>query len=103
MSVSKLRSDFKPYEAKRKLFQSFDLFLADDRVLDVLPKLLGKTFFAAKRQPVPVKISGKGGDWAAQVVKARDATYLHIGKGPCSALRVRAGQKTDLLVTGTGI
>jgi len=88
MSVSTLRSDFKPFEAKRKLCHSYDLFLADDRVLDVLPRLLGKAFFVAKKQPVPVKISSKGGDWAAQVVKARDATYLHLGRGPCSALKV---------------
>jgi ribosome biogenesis protein UTP30 len=132
LSVSKLKSDYKPYEAKRQLCQSFDLFLADDRcvavhcvmmelsvcvggalaapvccialkvvspprfvccrVIDVLPRLLGKSFFTAKKQPIPIKISAKGGDWAAQLVKARDATYLHIGKGPCSALRVRRTQ-----------
>jgi ribosome biogenesis protein UTP30 len=31
MSVKKLKSDFKPFEAKRQLCQSYDLFLADDR------------------------------------------------------------------------
>ena len=35
MSVKKLKSDFKPFEAKRQLCQSYDLFLADDRCVCV--------------------------------------------------------------------
>ena len=45
LGVSKLRNNYKPHEAKRKLCDSYDLFLADERVIPVLPKLLGKTFF----------------------------------------------------------
>lgn len=59
-----------------------------NRVLEVLPRLLGKSFFVAKKQPIPVKISRKSGDWGSQIIKARDATYLHLGKGPCSSLKV---------------
>ena len=66
------------------------------RVLDVLPRLLGKSFFLAKKQPIPVKISRKNGDWSAQIVKARDATYLHLGKGPCSSLKVRGAHQATL-------
>lgn len=49
IGISKLRQKYKEYEAKRLLCNSYDLFLADDRVLPLLPKLLGKTFFAKKR------------------------------------------------------
>lgn len=49
IGISKLRKKYKEYEAKRLLCNSYDLFLADDRVLPLLPKLLGKTFFAKKR------------------------------------------------------
>lgn len=31
LGVSKLRSDFKPYESKRQLCASYDMFLCDDR------------------------------------------------------------------------
>ena len=34
----------------------------------------GKSFFKKKKQPVPVRLTGK--DWAAQIRKACEATYL---------------------------
>jgi ribosome biogenesis protein UTP30 len=49
LGVSKLRSNYKTYEARRKLFKSFDLFLADRRVLLLLPALLGKPFYEKKK------------------------------------------------------
>lgn len=49
LSVEKLRKNYKEYEAKRQLSSSYDLFLADNRVLPLLPKLLGKHFFAKKK------------------------------------------------------
>ena len=47
IGVSKLRAKYKPYEAKRQLCASYDLFLGDERVVELLPKMLGKTFFKA--------------------------------------------------------
>lgn len=49
LSVQKLRQNYREFEAKRKLSDSFDLFLADKRVLPLLPKLLGKSFFVKKK------------------------------------------------------
>ncbi|KAJ3303778.1 hypothetical protein HDV03_003555 [Kappamyces sp. JEL0829] len=48
VGVGKLREKFKPFEAKRQLRASYDLFVADDRVLELLPRILGKTFFSKK-------------------------------------------------------
>ena len=42
IGVSKLRTKYEPFEAKRTLCNSFDLFVADDRVIPSLPKLLGE-------------------------------------------------------------
>lgn len=39
-----------------------------------LPCCAGKSFFKKKKQPVPVRLTGK--DWAAQIRKACEATYL---------------------------
>ena len=36
------RSKYESFEAKRKLCGSYDLFLADERILVHLPKLLGE-------------------------------------------------------------
>ena len=41
IGVSKLKGKYEPYEAKRQLCNSYDLFIADDRVVPSLPKLIG--------------------------------------------------------------
>jgi|TARA_B100001540_G_scaffold6726_1_gene5939 ribosome biogenesis protein UTP30 len=87
LGVSKLRNNYKPHEAKRKLCDSYDLFLADERVIPVLPKLLGKTFFKKKRQPIPVDLTKK--DWAKEIRSKTSATYLSLGSGTC--VRVKTG------------
>ena len=40
--LSMNRSKYESFEAKRKLCGSYDLFLADERILVHLPKLLGE-------------------------------------------------------------
>lgn len=41
IGLSKLRTKHESFEAKRQLCAQYDLFLADDRILSYLPKLLG--------------------------------------------------------------
>ena len=41
IGTSKLRTKYESHEAKRNLCAAFDLFLADERILPSLPKLLG--------------------------------------------------------------
>ncbi|CAG9462145.1 unnamed protein product [Pedinophyceae sp. YPF-701] len=86
IGLSKLRTKYESFEAKRKLCASYEVFLADERVLPSLPKLLGKTFFRKKRQPVPVDL--RGANWGAQVRKALGATYLYLSQGTCLSVRV---------------
>ncbi|KAI9026845.1 ribosomal protein L1p/L10e family-domain-containing protein [Hyaloraphidium curvatum] len=86
LGVSKLRAKFKPYEAKRLLCKSYDLFLSDDRVIPLLPPLLGKTFFEKKKQPVSVDLTKP--DLVKEITAARDATYLFFGKGSSSAIKI---------------
>lgn len=94
IGVSKLKTKYESFESKRQLCNSYDLFVADDRILPSLPKLLGKTFFKKKKQPVPVKLTGK--DWAAQIRKACEATYLHLSGGSSLNIRVaRSSQEED--------
>lgn len=44
-----LRTEYKPYEAKRRLLGNFDMFLSDDRIRRLLPSHLGKHFYQRKR------------------------------------------------------
>jgi len=90
LGISKLKANYKAHEQKRKLCDSYDMFLADDRVLPILPKLLGKTFFKKKKQPVAVDLTKK--DWVSQVHRAVSSTYLHINGGTC--VNVKVGKST---------
>ncbi len=67
IDISHLRAKFKAFEAQRKLFAEHDVFLADDRIINRLPKALGKSFYkTTTKRPIPVvlmaqreKVDGK--------------------------------------------
>jgi len=86
IGISKLRDEYRPFEAKRKLCNSYNLFLADDRVLSMLPKMLGKTFFERKKQPVPVNLTKS--NLKAEIARACDSTYMHLAAGTCCAIKI---------------
>ncbi|KAF9574088.1 hypothetical protein EC968_007480 [Mortierella alpina] len=86
IGVSKLRAKYKPYEAKRQLCASYGMFLADARVITVLPKLLGKSFFLKKKQPIPVDMTK--GDLKKEIARAIGSTYMHMNSGTCTAIKV---------------
>lgn len=79
IGVSKVHSKYPTHEEKRQFCAAYDIFLADNRVLPMLPKLLGKTFFKKKKQPVPVDLRGK--DWKKHIEDAIGSTYAHVGSG----------------------
>ncbi|KAI9014673.1 ribosomal protein L1/ribosomal biogenesis protein [Gaertneriomyces semiglobifer] len=86
IGVQKLKSKFSTYEAKRQLCDSFDLFLADDRVLPVLPNILGKYFFTKKKHPSPVDM--KKNNLKGEIESALHSTYLHFSMGTCVTLKM---------------
>ncbi|THF99514.1 hypothetical protein TEA_002966 [Camellia sinensis var. sinensis] len=86
LKLSKLKSDYKPFEAKRKLCDSFEMFFADRRIIPLLPKLLGKQFFKRKKIPVPVDLSHM--NWKEQIEKACSSALLYLRTGTCSVVRI---------------
>eukprot|EP00249_Psilotum_nudum_P012394 c23756_g1_i1 orf=430-1362(-) len=97
IGVSKLRTDYKPFESKRKLCGSYDIFLADKCIFSVLPKLLGKTFFKKKKYPIPVDLTKQ--NWSKQIKAVCGSTFLYIKGGTCSVLKVgRLSQTKDEIV-----
>ena len=57
ISLRQLKVEHKSYESKLALVRLYDTFLADDRIVRLLPKFLGKPFYARKRFPIPVKLN----------------------------------------------
>ncbi|KAL6414481.1 putative ribosome biogenesis protein C8F11.04 [Ilyonectria robusta] len=60
IDFGKLKAKYGQYEAQRKLFSEHDVFLGDDRIINRLPKVLGKTFFkSTQKRPIPVVLQAK--------------------------------------------
>lgn len=49
VGLEKLKGKFKPFEARRALMREHELFLADERVMGLMPQLLGKVFYDSKK------------------------------------------------------
>jgi ribosome biogenesis protein UTP30 len=111
VGIAKIKAKWTQYEAQRKLFAEHDIFLADDRIITLLPKLLGKTFYkSTAKRPIPVSIQerepktdGKRiarakGDGsrgaatpkaiAAEIEKAIQGALAHLSPSTTTAVRV---------------
>ncbi|KAH7913958.1 ribosomal protein L1p/L10e family-domain-containing protein [Hygrophoropsis aurantiaca] len=86
VGVTKLKGKFKPFEARRMLLKENGMFLADERVIPLLPGLLGTKWFEAKKQPIPVCLTRK--DLKGELERAIESTYLHQNKGTCTSVKV---------------
>ena len=51
--------EYKQYEAKLQLCNRFDLFLADDRIIRLVPQFLGKCFYKRKKIPLQINLKAK--------------------------------------------
>ncbi|XP_019154025.1 PREDICTED: ribosomal L1 domain-containing protein 1-like [Ipomoea nil] len=86
LKLSKLKTDYKPFEAKRKLCDSYDVFLVDKRIVHFLPKLLGKHFFKKRKLPLPVDLTKK--NWKEQIERACGSGLFFLRTGTCSVMKV---------------
>lgn len=86
LPLDKLKKEFRSYEARIRLVDMYDLFLTDERVYHCVPQYLGKKFYVRKKRPHPVNL--RATDLNKEISRARDATYLYLGRGPCSAVPV---------------
>ncbi|KAF2154407.1 ribosomal protein L1 [Myriangium duriaei CBS 260.36] len=60
IGLEKVKARYKSFEARRQLVSEYDIFLADDRTVTQLPKLLGKVFYhGGAKRPIPINLQGK--------------------------------------------
>lgn len=88
VGVAKLKGKFKPFDARRRLVEDHDVFLADDRIVPTLPNLCGKVFFDAKKNPITVEITKKGEALRKELDSAISGTTFVKNKGSCSSIKV---------------
>ncbi|RCV16588.1 hypothetical protein SETIT_3G150100v2 [Setaria italica] len=84
--LSTLRTDYRPYESRRRLAASHDLFIADRGILPLLPRVLGKAFYSTKKAPIGVDFTRVG--WPEQVRKVLGSAFLYLRTGTCSGIKV---------------
>lgn len=56
LGLEKVKQRYKSFEQKRQLVAEYDIFLADDRIITSLPKLLGKTAYQSSKRPMPIDL-----------------------------------------------
>jgi ribosome biogenesis protein UTP30 len=98
LGLDKLRRNYKTAEQKRALADSFDLFLCDARIIEMMPSLLGSVFYEKKKKrPVPIKLSMA--DPAPAIKKAMGGTALRVPSGPSFGVRIGrcSMSETDLV------
>ena len=111
VGVDKIRKKWSQYEAQRKLCAEHDVFLADDRIITQLPKLLGSTFYkSTTKRPIPVSIqahaprtdgkriaraklvekrgAGEPNAMAAEIEKAVQSALVHLSPSTNTSVRV---------------
>ncbi|KAI3863407.1 hypothetical protein MKW92_006552 [Papaver armeniacum] len=86
LKLSKLKTDYRAFEAKRKLCDSYDFFFADKRVIPLLPKLLGKQFYKKKKIPVPVDLTHQ--NWKEQIKNSCSSALFYLRSGTCSVIKI---------------
>ncbi|KAJ9115796.1 hypothetical protein QFC24_006904 [Naganishia onofrii] len=93
VGVEKLRGKHKPFEARRALMKAHDIFLCDAKIMPSMPKLLGKIFFDAKKQPIPVTLARK--DLKAELARAISSAFFHESLGTCTSIRIATASRED--------
>ena len=86
LAMSKLRTSYKQFKDRRELRDRFDDFYCDDRVVPMLGKLLGKSFFDRKRQPISVRVTRGPESLRQQLRKADSCARFVLKEGTCAAL-----------------
>ena len=88
LGLDSLRKKHSRYVQQRELLSRFDVFMADDRILPMVGKAIGRNFFRAKKHPIPVKVS-RTNALPHQILLSLQATFLHINEG--TNVTIRAG------------
>ncbi|CAO2837970.1 unnamed protein product [Amaranthus hypochondriacus] len=97
IKLSKLKKDYKAFEQKRKLCDSYDLFFADKRIIPLLPNAIGKQFYRKKKIPVPIELGRNS--WKEQIEKICSSAMLYLSTGTCSVIKVaKASMEKDEMI-----
>jgi ribosome biogenesis protein UTP30 len=97
VGISKLKKKFKTFESRRQLCDSHDIFIADDRIVTMLPTALGSVFYKkTAKVPIAVKVADhdKPDQLKKIVQKVLDSTVAHLAASATTSVRVSLSTHT---------
>jgi ribosome biogenesis protein UTP30 len=98
LGLQSLRTKHAQFQQRRELMHKYTHFMADDRILPMLTKALGKSFMKAKKQPIPIALTRKEALPFA-IHKALSATFMTLKEGTCVTIRAgNTGMPADKLM-----
>lgn len=87
MPYKVLRLEYKPFEAKRNLAKSYDVFLTDDRIFKGMSRHIGKEFYKRNKYPIPVNLEMK--NLKEKIAEIMNTVYINLSnRGSCSSANV---------------
>lgn len=86
LGLQSLRTKHGRFDQQRDLLNRFDVFMADDRILPMLAKALGRNFFETKKQPIPIRLTRKNA-LPLVVLQSLRSTQLYISEGTCITIK----------------
>jgi hypothetical protein len=90
IALQQLRTQYKTFESKRELAARFDAFLADDRIVCMLPKTLGKAFYAGPKRPLPLRLARRDkpvSELPQRIRQVLDSAFFYLS-GTCCAIKI---------------
>lgn len=98
LTLDSLRKKHQSFVQKRQLLSKYNMFMADDRILPMMSKALGKAFIKAKKLPIPVDLTREAA-LPFVIQKALSATYMTVNTGTCISIRAgHTGMEPEKLV-----
>ena len=75
--MGKLKTKYRRYDQRRELCDAHDVLLCDERVIEMMPQVLGK-YGMDKKMPIPVRIAQQARDPSAPLVDAIASTVRGV-------------------------
>jgi len=102
--VRVLKADVRTHEQKRILANSYDFFVADRQVFDVIPKHLGSQFTRNKKMPSKINHLSADGPYADSlqdklVRVLSQGSWCLDGRGTCSSITIGTTDFTEEEIT----
>lgn len=81
ITLDKLRKNYARFEQRRNLAGAYEMFLCDDRIIPLMPSVLGSTFLRRKRHPIGIDLIKP--EVCDRIESAKHVAHFFLGWGSC--------------------